>query len=54
MRPTHVSLRLRPETARDYYNDLELRVEIDKEDVKICGVFCSQDVCRGKRYTHLG
>ncbi len=26
-----------------YYNDLELRVEVDKEDVKICGVFGSQD-----------
>jgi hypothetical protein len=31
---------------RDYYNDLELRVEIDKGDVKICGVFGSQNVTR--------
>ena len=29
---------------RDYYNDLELRVEVDKEDVRICGVFGSQNV----------
>src|SRR5215217_7350445 len=29
---------------RGYYNDLELRVEIDKGDVKICGVFGSQYV----------
>jgi len=32
---------------RDYYNDLELRVEIiDKGNVKICGVFGSQNVTR--------
>jgi hypothetical protein len=29
---------------QDYYNDLELRVEIDKGDVKKCGVFGSQEV----------
>ncbi len=29
---------------RDYYKDLDLRVETDKEDVKICGVFGSQNV----------
>jgi site-specific DNA recombinase len=31
---------------QDYYDDLELRVEIDKGDVKICGVFGSQKVAR--------
>jgi hypothetical protein len=29
---------------RDYYKDLDLCVETDKEDVKICGVFGSQNV----------
>ncbi len=29
---------------RDYYKDLDLRVETDKEGVKICGVFGSQNV----------
>jgi hypothetical protein len=29
---------------RDHYDDLELRVEIEKGDVKICGVFGSQFV----------
>ena len=29
---------------RDYYKDLDLRVETDKEVVKICGVFGSQNV----------
>jgi hypothetical protein len=29
---------------QDYYNDLELRAEIDKGDVKICGGFGSQNV----------
>jgi hypothetical protein len=29
---------------QDYDNDLELRAEIDKGDVKICGVFGSQNV----------
>ena len=29
---------------QDYYNDLELRAEIDKGDVKICRVFGSQNV----------
>ena len=34
---------------RDYYKDLELRVEIDKEDVRICGVFGSQNVAPTSR-----
>jgi predicted RNase H-like nuclease (RuvC/YqgF family) len=29
---------------RDYYKDLELTVEVDKGDVKICGIFGSQNV----------
>jgi site-specific DNA recombinase len=29
---------------RDYYTDLELRVEVDKGDVNICGVFGSQSI----------
>lgn len=29
---------------RDYYKDLELTVEVDKGDVKICGVFGSHTV----------
>ena len=29
---------------RDYYKDLDLRMETDKEVVKICGVFGSQNV----------
>ncbi len=29
---------------RGYYDDLELRVEVDKGDVKICGIFGSQNV----------
>ncbi len=29
---------------RGFYNDLALRVEVDDEDVRICGVIGSQDV----------
>ena len=32
------------EMRRDYYRDLDLRVETDKKDVRICGVFGSHDV----------